>query len=236
MNRLVNEKDLFYNSVAHSWADFIDNYDTFRRIDVVINTMLRPLFSPQKSILEVGIGLGYFTQVIQSVNKQSYLGVDIASNLVHSAQKKYPDLNFLNADLLELNKKLDTKKFDIVYCSEVLEHTPNPQLSLEVLCEVVAPGGFLVITVPNRKWIWLLWIANFLGIRKYQGYENWMWPSELERLFISNNIEIIQKKGIHFIPWHFLPRKWHKFLDEKIENYSYSFALNLAILGKKKEI
>ena len=60
-----------------------------------------------------------------------------------------------NADIfLDLNAPsyLDTQ-FDLVICSQVLEHTWNSVLALETLCKMVKPNGKLWISVPtsNRK-------------------------------------------------------------------------------------
>lgn len=38
--------------------------------------------------------------------------------------------------------------FDVVLCTEVLEHVPNPVLALRELARVTAPGGRLLLTAP----------------------------------------------------------------------------------------
>ncbi len=40
-------------------------------------------------------------------------------------------------------------RFDFVVCWNVLEHVPEPTLALRNLCSVLAPGGLLVVGVPN---------------------------------------------------------------------------------------
>lgn len=39
--------------------------------------------------------------------------------------------------------------FDLVLCSEVLEHLPRPQPALAGLARVLAPGGVLILTTPQ---------------------------------------------------------------------------------------
>jgi len=40
------------------------------------------------------------------------------------------------------------KSFDVVLCTEVLEHVPDPVLAIEELARLVRPGGILIVTVP----------------------------------------------------------------------------------------
>ncbi len=39
--------------------------------------------------------------------------------------------------------------FDLVVCTEVLEHVADPRQAMNEICRVLAPGGYLVTSVPN---------------------------------------------------------------------------------------
>jgi SAM-dependent methyltransferase len=41
-----------------------------------------------------------------------------------------------------------SEKFDLVLCTEVLEHVPDPVQALKALVELAAPDGYIIITVP----------------------------------------------------------------------------------------
>lgn len=43
---------------------------------------------------------------------------------------------------------VETGSFDVVLCTEVLEHVPNPIMALKELVRVTAPGGRLLISAP----------------------------------------------------------------------------------------
>jgi len=38
--------------------------------------------------------------------------------------------------------------FDVVLCTEVLEHIPNPVTAVEEFCRILKPGGILLLTAP----------------------------------------------------------------------------------------
>ncbi len=38
--------------------------------------------------------------------------------------------------------------YDVIVCTQVLEHVPNPFLAAEELCRILKPGGVLLLTAP----------------------------------------------------------------------------------------
>jgi SAM-dependent methyltransferase len=46
------------------------------------------------------------------------------------------------------------KSFDAVCAFDVVEHVEDDQGSVKALGELVAPGGYLVVTVPAYQWMW----------------------------------------------------------------------------------
>lgn len=53
---------------------------------------------------------------------------------------------------LDLNNALDLgEQFDVVVCSEVIEHLENPRAVFRNLHQLVAPGGTLILTMPNQE-------------------------------------------------------------------------------------
>jgi hypothetical protein len=75
----------------------------------------------------------------------------------------------------------------------------------------------------------------FSGLRKnYEGYENYVFPSELKKWIKEENFEILRCEGIHTIPFKLLPKKLLRVLDKKLRNFNYGFSFNLAILARKK--
>ncbi len=65
-----------------------------------------------KSILDVGAGLGdYYAYIYSTYDNFEYLGLDVLEDFVEGAKKKYPDANFVKADLLTYKPE---KKYDYV--------------------------------------------------------------------------------------------------------------------------
>lgn len=102
------------------------------------------------SLLDMGAGEGPFRSVVQKLGL-AYSAHDFAEYVpnVSSAglQNKswnYTSLDFV-CDILEIP---ETKKFDLVLLTEVLEHVPNPIEVLKKASKLLQPSGWLVFSVP----------------------------------------------------------------------------------------
>lgn len=99
-------------------------------------------------ILDIGCGTGIGTTFPVASLGYSIIGVDIDKDSINWALKEniYSNANF-ECGLLENLTHLSD--FDIVICSEVLEHVPNPKDFLLLLKSRLKPNGIIILTIPN---------------------------------------------------------------------------------------
>jgi SAM-dependent methyltransferase len=66
---------------------------------------------------------------------------------------------------VDANQRLpfEDGSFDLVWCSEVIEHLVDPAFSLGELRRVTKPGGLLVLTTPN-SYAWLFRFIALFGL------------------------------------------------------------------------
>jgi len=101
----------------------------------VTETMLRSLHFSQ--VLEVGAG-DYSFDYLKDV-KGSWTKIDFS-----------PPCNILcDLNSPELVLPIETSSFDLVICTEVLEHLLWPQRLLAELNRLLLPGGNILLSVPN---------------------------------------------------------------------------------------
>jgi 2-polyprenyl-3-methyl-5-hydroxy-6-metoxy-1,4-benzoquinol methylase len=46
---------------------------------------------------------------------------------------------------------VDARSFDVVLCTEVLEHTRDPRRVIAEMLRVAAPGARVVVSIPNER-------------------------------------------------------------------------------------
>lgn len=155
--------------------------------------LIAPL-SPQK-ILDAGCGEGFTLQILYELKIGKVLeGVDFSKDAVRIAKRRYPHLNIKTGDIYNLPYKDNT--FDLVICTEVLEHLKNPGQAVSELKRV--SSEYILFTVPNEPW-WMLFNFTKWGRQKEIGHIN-HWPFwGFKKLIESSGLKV-QKLKLPF-PW-----------------------------------
>jgi SAM-dependent methyltransferase len=102
-------------------------------------------------IVEIGCGTGQMSLYLARADR-TVIGCDLsrgALSLGASAARRWgvDKVRFIECDLTNL--PLRPGAFDVVYCSGVLHHTPDPRASFRAIAGAVRPGGTIVIGLYN---------------------------------------------------------------------------------------
>ena len=135
----------------------------------------------------------------------SVTGVDYGPVGIEMAQKKYGHLaKFLLLKDKDPRQELSTlfNSFDIVVCSEVIEHAHDQTIFLKNLWDLLKPQGYCILTTPNGL-VWQkykdreLLLRHTFKIKPYlQPVENWLTPQDLIDLFQKTNFNVLNHDGI----------------------------------------
>lgn len=115
----------------------------------------------RKRVLNLGVNNGDEFEVIQKLasnfNDLELLGIDYCQSAIEDAKQKfkeYKNINFLQADINELNS-LELGKFDLIVSIGTLQSS-NLNLN-EVFMSIVqnqlSPEGAIILAFPNCRWI-----------------------------------------------------------------------------------
>ena len=97
-----------------------------------------------RHVLECGCGAGRFTEILLK-RGACVTSIDL-SEAVEANQENFPQSSthrIAQADILHLPFK--RRQFDLVFCLGVIQHTPNPEITVAALAEQIKPGGHIVI-------------------------------------------------------------------------------------------
>jgi SAM-dependent methyltransferase len=103
------------------------------------------------TVLEMGCGTGQLSLFLASAERR-IVGADLARpslELAGEAARRYGvrDALFVETDLRAPG--LRREAFDVVICSGVLHHTPDPRASFASVARLARPGGILIIGLYN---------------------------------------------------------------------------------------
>ena len=113
-----------------------------------------------KSFIDIGCGSGIFSLAAKSLGAKMVIGTDISPESIAAAEMnkkkiKINDVYFQEADILD--KSYDFGKFDIVYSWGVLHHTGQMWKAIDNAIDIIADGGFFVISIYNKHWTSPFW-------------------------------------------------------------------------------
>lgn len=232
--RSIGDKDFAYDRIWQSWEALVSPYDTGRRVEVLLDDFLGTSLAG-KRCLDAGTGLGFFAQELARRRIGELVAIDIGPSLIERLRRALPSADCRLADLMDLGPSLGAETFDVIVCSEAIEHTPHPRLAVLGLAERLRPGGLLVLSCPNRAWRWLLTLVQAVGLRRhYTGYENWVSAGDLVHWLDEGSLELLRAEGVHLLPWQLAPKGLLRALDVALRRVSFRFALNLAVLARKR--
>jgi ubiquinone/menaquinone biosynthesis C-methylase UbiE len=98
-------------------------------------------------VLDLGCGEGDFAAAAAEAGAGEVLGVDVSGVAVQRARRRHPELRFERfKDVLPA----PDASFDLVWCSEVLEHVVDTAALLSEARRVLRTGGFLLVTTPSH--------------------------------------------------------------------------------------
>jgi len=165
-----------------------------------------------KIMLDAGCGTGIYSfalaEKVDNINS-----VDLSSEKISDARKIniFNNIDFSEGDLCKLN--FEKNHFEVVICSDVLEHIKNDEKAFSELSRVLKSGGTLLLTVPydseeNRK-----------TYKKYEHERAGYKKEYFESLCKKDNLAIKSLEGYSYP------------VADKISNFSYRLIDKKIFLG-----
>lgn len=101
-------------------------------------------------VLDVGCGMGALLAAVAARWPSARLhGVDVSTARVRTTAATLGSRVALADADVQHGLPFARGSFDVVFCTEVLEHLKAPERGLAEIARVLAPDGALVVTVPN---------------------------------------------------------------------------------------
>jgi SAM-dependent methyltransferase len=138
-----------------------------------------------KKTLEAGCGAGWFTELMLEAGA-SVFAIDLSSAVEANYENcsGFEHYYVAQADIMDL--PVMPEQFDIVVCIGVVQHTPDPETTMRVLCSYVKPGGMLLMdhystgypVTLSRRWLrsFLLGKDEEYSMRFTQRLVRCLWP------------------------------------------------------------
>ena len=148
------------------------------------------------SVLEIGCGTG---ELIGNIKGKNKVGIDISQNMIDSARKQFPDIDFICCPAE--NIKTD-QKFDVIIMSNLIGYLIDIQAVLEEIGKVCHDKTKLIITYYNHFWEPLIKFAEFIGIKKKSPRQSWISSNDLSNLLYLSGFETYRQNASMIFPFY----------------------------------
>ena len=155
--------EVFKNSVLkQTVGNYTKSYETWKRVYNVVNSFLgeiRNIHKKEIKVLDLGCGDGYHVLLLNThkeiqTKEITFEGIDISHTNVMFANQVAKRLGFKNVNFKQGNiEQLDftSFSFDIVLCTDVIEHIIHPEKFIESISSSLEAGGLAIVTTPNKN-------------------------------------------------------------------------------------
>jgi methionine biosynthesis protein MetW len=100
-------------------------------------------------VLDLGVGNGSLGRYLTSQRQCQVDGADFSEESVQQAAADYRELRQLDLDQPDALQVFSHRQYDFVVLADVLEHLREPQQLLRQAAGLLAPGGQLLLSIPN---------------------------------------------------------------------------------------
>lgn len=155
-----------------------------------------------KTVIDVGCGWGI---LCRSFAEEGAIvtGIDVSEKNIILAKWKSAedelDIQYHHSSIEDFNPGI---QYDIVVCTDALEHFDDHNIVVDKMASLLKPGGFFgFVTVADTFWARLLYIhlaENILRLMPRGMHEpkKFISPNHLTELLLANDVETRDIKGI----------------------------------------
>ena len=186
-----------YDSQWEQLGDFIRFNPAARHRRRLIAREILGLPRPAR-VLDAGCGLGFTIAHIQTLLPEAALiGLDFSPGAIAWASNRFPTIDWRCGDLTAMDLY---EEFDLVVCTEVIEHIRDYEKVIANLCKAIRPGGHLILTTQAGR---VHQTEQYVGhLRHFKRHEllsrlqeqgltsvtalSWGWPALTVLKYVSN--------------------------------------------------
>lgn len=199
-----------FSDLAHRWWDPHAEFKPLHEINPLRLDYIDSIADLRgKTVLDVGCGGGILAESM-AARGASVTGIDLADKPLKVAQ-----LHLLESGL-EVDYRLVAPEilaeeaagtFDVVTCMEMLEHVPEPAVTVTACAALLKPGGRAFFSTINRNlksYLFAVVGAEYvlrLLPRGTHDYARFIKPSELARLLRAAGLQLNGIVGMSYNPF-----------------------------------
>ena len=141
----------------------------FRARNALLIGAMRTHFAAARRFLEIGCGTGFVLQGIAAASPELELyASEVSARALPYAGRRVPRAQLFQMDARSIPY---ADHFDVIGMFDVLEHIQDDERVLSQVCRALRPGGGLMVTVPQHRFLWSQFDERAKHARRYAARE-----------------------------------------------------------------
>lgn len=199
-----------FSDLAHRWWDPQSEFRPLHEINPLRLSWIdcvAPLAG--RRVLDVGCGGGILAESMAAAGAE-VTGIDLSEKALSVARLHlFESGHTVHYEHISAERMAaeHAGEFDIVTCMEMLEHVPDPAVTLRALADLARPGGHVFVSTINRTpraYLRAVLGAEYLLRllpRGTHSYEKFIRPSELAAWGRAAGLGLLDIAGIDYDPF-----------------------------------
>jgi ubiquinone/menaquinone biosynthesis C-methylase UbiE len=147
------------------------------------------------SVLELGCGTG---DLLHALKPRRGVGVDFSGEMLKRAGERYPDLEFRQGNVENLEPWGET--FDVLILADVVGHLQDIEETLRSLKSFCHSGTRIIVSYYSFLWEPVLKLGEWLGQKMPQQHQNWLSTEDISNLLHLAGYEEVKTEYRLLIP------------------------------------
>ncbi len=159
-------------------------------------------YTKGRSFLDIGCSTGANVEAARRLGFKAS-GIDLCRQSIEFAKANYPSCDFKIGDMTVLNDK-----FDLVFCTEVLEHVTKPHEFIASIASVMNTGAVLYMTTPDA--------GHWRVPRDFKTWKHVHAPDHLAYYQLSTVKRLLSEHGLKILKTQWTTRTNIQFIARKL--------------------
>ncbi len=207
----MNNDLLFFEKLGKCWWNSNGIFKSLHELNKIrVNYINKYCLLNNKDVLDVGCGVGILSESLSFFGAK-VTGLDISNKLIcyaklHSKMMGIKNINYKYITSLHNFEKIEKKRYDIIFCMELLEHISSPDLFIRIFYKLLKKNGILFLSTLNKTYI--SYLLSIIGAEYFfniipkgtHNYNMFIKLTCLKKWLNKNNFNIININGILYNP------------------------------------
>ncbi|HEY6872962.1 MAG TPA: glycosyltransferase [Geobacteraceae bacterium] len=186
--------------VSELFDSLAPRIESFRRKNRYYYRLLAEMIGahvlPGSRVLDLGCGHG---ELLAALKPETGVGIDISPVQVERARQRHPLLTFHVGDIQEM-APVEGGPFDYIVLSNTIGFLGDIQTAFRRIRRCSAPHTRLIITHYNYLWEPVLKLAEKLGLKVPEPYQNWLSFADLENILALEGFQVVHEEQSVLLP------------------------------------